>query len=518
MVNVPTYGGKITEGIVGTPRFINPLLAISDADRDLTSLVYSGLLKAKPDGSFVPDLARTYSISPDGLIYTFIIRDDAVFHDGTPVTADDVVYTIEKAQDGTLKSPRRINWEGVSVQKTNDHEIVFSLKQPYAPFITNLTLGILPKHIWKNIDSDQFSFSLSNINAIGSGPYKITSISQSSDGIPDKVTLSTNSKYSLGKPYIKNIVFKFYQNKTDLVDALKKSSIESAGNIDPETAMSISKDKIIMRAPLTRIFGVFFNQNERELLAHKEVRKALTVAINKDEIISIVLKGYGTPASGPLPLSSTENSKSSIEEAQTILEKAGWKKNPETGIYELKNKTTITSLSFSLSTANIPELVESAKIIEETWKKIGVEIDVRVFEPSDLNQSIIRPRKYDSLLFGIVTGRNPDPYPFWHSSQRNDPGLNIALYTNIKVDKYLETMRSTSDSEQANEARINFEKEIAADSPAIFLWSPDFIYTVPKKIQGISLGEITTPSDRFLNVRDWYIEMDRVWRVFVKER
>jgi len=528
MVDIPTYGGQIVEGIIGTPRFINPLLAISDADRDLTALVYSGLLKATPEGSFVPDLARTYSISPDGLTYTFILRDDAVFHDGKPVTADDVVYTVAKAQDSTLKSPRRVNWEGVSVQKISDSEVVFSLKQPYAPFIANLTLGILPNHIWKNIEGDQFTFSLSNLHAVGSGPYKIDSINQSADGIPEKITLKSNSEYTLGEPFIENIIFKFYKNESDLTVAIKNGSVESAGNISSETAVDIADGITIVRAPLTRIFGIFFNQNEKEILAHKEVRKALTLAIDKNEIISNVLHGYGTPADGPLPptsaekfhqnASSTENKNTSIEAAQAVLEKAGWKKNSDTGIYELKNKNTVSTLSISLSTGNIPELVESAKFIEEAWKKIGVAVDVRVFEPSDLNQSVIRPRKYDSLLFGIVTGRNPDLYPFWHSSQRNDPGLNIALYTNIKVDKSLEIMRSTSDPTEAAKALVNFEKEIATDLPAIFIWSPDFIYAVPKKLYDVSLGEITTPSDRFINAHNWYIETDRVWRVFAKER
>ncbi len=529
MVEIPTHGGELTEGIVGTPRFINPLLAISDIDRDLTALVYSGLLKATPSGDFLPDLALRYSISADGLSYTFIIRPNAFFHDGKPVTADDVIYTISKAQDSALKSPRRVNWEGVSIEKVGDREVVFNLKQPYTPFIANLTLGILPKHIWKNIEGDQFTFSLSNLNAIGSGPYKIESINRNGDSIPNQFTMQANPKYALGEPYIRKIFLKFYQNETALVDALGRGAIESVGNLGPEMIDNIPDNRIVMRAPLTRVFGVFFNQNEKDILAHREVRKALAMAIDKDNIILRALYGYGTRAEGPLPrtgagkyLNSSAGTGTTtdvfIDSATIILEKAGWKKNPNTGIFELKKKNASSTLSFSLSTANIPELVESAHIIEEAWKKLGVSLDVRIFEPGDLNQSVIRPRKYDSLLFGIVTGRNPDLYPFWHSSQRNDPGLNIALYTNAKVDKLLETMRGTSDSAKAKDALANFEEEIASDTPAIFIWSPDFIYVVPKKLSGVSLGEITTPADRFLTIHNWYTKTDKVWRVFVSDR
>jgi peptide/nickel transport system substrate-binding protein len=148
---------------------------------------------------------------------------------------------------------------------------------------------------------------------------------------------------------------------------------------------------------------------------------------------------------------------------------------------------------------------------------MGANVDVRVFEPADLNQGVIRPRKYDALLFGLVTGRNGDLYPFWHSSQRNDPGLNIALYTNTKADKALEKMR-TATSTTAFDIQYNiFKKELDTDTPALFLWSPDFIYTIPEKLHGVKLGEITTPSDRFSGIEQWYVETDTVWKIFVKD-
>lgn len=535
LTEVPTHGGKLIEGILGTPRFINPLLALSDADRDLTALVYSGLLRATPEGDFVPDLARSFSVSDDGLSYSFIIRDSAVFHDGVKVTADDVIYTMNKAQDSALKSPRRASFEGVTAEKISEHEIIFRLKQPYAPFITNLTLGILPKHLWENIEGDQFTFSLLNINAVGSGPYAIESIEKGNDGVPSQLTLKANEYYTLAKPLIEKIIFKFYQNEPDLVTALSEDVVESAANIGPEKMADLPDRLAIMRAPLTRIFGVFFNQNEKEILAHKEVRKALAMALNRENIISNVLHGYGRAVTGPLPATlaqkylapsgnkngsttiATSTVDTSLDEASALLERSGWKENIDTGIYELKTKgkNTISTLAFSLSTANISELVLSANIIADAWKELGVDVDVRIFETSDLNQSVIRPRRYDALLFGIVTGRHLDLYPFWHSSQRNDPGLNIALYTNTRVDKALETMRNTNDRASAGEALATFEKEIENDTPAIFIWSPDFAYAVPKKLSGVKLGEITTASDRFINVHQWYMKTDKIWRIFI---
>jgi peptide/nickel transport system substrate-binding protein len=522
--DIPSKGGQLVEGIIGTPRFINPLLAASDADRDLTSLVYSGLLKATPAGEYIPDIAEDYSISPDGLVYTFTIRPDATFHDGEPVTADDVKFTVEKALDNSLKSPRRVNWEGVTIEKTDARTITFTLKQPYAPFITNLTTGILPRHLWQNLESDQMPFSSLNIEAVGSGPYKISSVKKSSDGIPTSIVLHANEKYVLGEPYISKIVLKFFGSERNLTDALHDGDIESASNITPASAKSLEGEVTIMSSPLTRVFGVFFNQNENELLARKEIRKALSLAIDKDEIIQSVLYGYGTQADGPLPntvsFAGTKNSSttSGMELAASTLAKAKWIKNPATNVLEQKGSVSSSSLSFSLSTANVPELVEVAKKIEGKWTELGAKVDTRVFESGDLNQGVIRPRKYEALLFGIVTGKNSDLYPFWHSSQRNDPGLNISLYTNAKADKLLEAMRTATSSALIAKNYAALKTEIDNDTPAAFIWSPSFIYAVPKKLQGIRLGEITTPSDRFTGIEKWYVKTDHVWNIFLEDK
>ncbi len=132
LVTLPAYGGTMSEGIVGSPRFINPILAITDADHDLSALIYSGLLRATPDGRYTPDLAQDFSISDDGRTYSVTLRTNAVFHDGTTVTADDILFTVQKVQDSTVKSPLRASWDGILVKKTGVHTVQFILQQPYA--------------------------------------------------------------------------------------------------------------------------------------------------------------------------------------------------------------------------------------------------------------------------------------------------------------------------------------------------------------------------------------------------
>ena len=566
LVTVPAQGGSLAEGVIGAPRYINPLLATSDTDRDLTSLVYSGLMRPTPKGELVPDLAQNFSISKDGLVYTFTLKDDLVWHDNKPITSDDVIFTIEKVQDSILKSIKRASWEGVAVEKIDDTTITFTLKQQYSPFLENTSLGILPKHIWKNITSEEFGLSKYNIEPIGSGPYTVKNIKRDTSGIPRYYDLMSFKHFSLGQPNITKLRINFYPNEEQLLRAFSKNSVSAVNAISSETVSQIEEnDKNITTYVLPRMFGVFLNQNQNTVFTNFSVRQALEVAIDREAIIEEVLFGYGTELYGPLPPGSLgfiktkegndkENTDTQdsevvkkdienidregspspvllpdseeeeiirinprIETAIAILEKNGWKINEETDIRERKTSKGTEELSFSLATADPYELKRTATIIKETWGKLGAKVDLKIFNSSDLNHNVIRPRRYDALFFGEIIGRESDPFPFWHSSQRNDPGLNIALYTNITTDKLLEDGRVTFDKEDRIKIYQQFQEEVMQDVPAIFVYSPDFIYIVPENIQGIDAGTITVPSERFLDIHTWYIETEKLWRIFAKD-
>ncbi len=535
-VELPTHGGTYTEGIVGYARFINPLLGYTDADKDMIGLVYSGLLKATPEGHLMADLAKSWEVSEDGLTYTFVLKDGLTFQDGQPLTTDDIEFTITKAQDPLIKSPRAENWTGVTLEKISSTEIKFILKKPYAPFLENMTLGILPKHIWSTIEHEAFDINTYNREPIGSGPYKIRKAYRDDTGIYEHYDLIPFENYSLGKAYIERLVIKFYKNETEALAAYIEGDIEALGGIAPEEAKKLKENQYNLQStPLPRVFGLFFNQSSAPVLVNKEVRDALNVSINRLSLIDTILQGWGAISKSAIPRglsksteiggavgTSTASSTMDdeyIEAGKKILLAKGWKLN-SSGIFEKQTKaaksTETQTLRFSISTSNVPELKRSAEILKETWTKLGADVKVEIFEPSDLTQKVIRPRKYDSLLFGNVVGRDLDLYPFWHSSQRNDPGLNIALYTNIKADKALETIRTTSDETKKLEAYTAFDKEIQNDIPAIFLYSPDYIYATSKDIHNLEISNITTPSERFMNVHTWYLETEKVWKIFAK--
>jgi len=516
LIERPLIGGYINEGIVGSPRFINPVLAISNTDKDLTSLIYSGLMKKNIFGEIKQDLAESYEISEDGLTYTFKIKDDAVFHDKIKVTADDISFTITQIQDGKLKSPVQANWDSVSVLKIDEQTIQFKLPRINTSFLENTTVGILPLHIWKELDTDDFTFSDRNIYAIGSGPYKIQKIKNKKGGLIENITLKSFSGFYDKKPYISKIKFIFYKNEDEMMKSFQKGSIDQISAISPEKANNIDdSSKIIIQSNLSRIFGIFFNSNKQEIFRNKNILTAINLALDKENIVEKVLMGYGKVINSPIPehLYNNEEGRAAkidiaerIESAKNILEKDGWKLG-EDGIRVKDGKR----LSFSLSTGDALELQRSSEIIKDDLTKIGIDVEVKVFEIGNLNQSIIRPREYEALFFGQVIMNKSDIFAFWHSGQRNDPGLNISSYTNSRVDGFLERLLNTSNRDSELEYLKGIEKEITNDMPAIFVYSPSFIYATNRKIKKLEIGNMSLPSDRFMDIQNWHIRTERVW-------
>lgn len=526
MVAEPMRGGTISEGIMGTPRFVNPVLASSDADRDLVSIIYGGLMRKTPDGNLTPDLALKYEVSDDGLQYTFTLREGITFHDGKPVTADDVIFTITSIKDPLIKSPKKSSWDGVNVEKIDERSVRFILRQPYSSFLENTTIGILPSHIWAG---SPIELNEANMEPVGTGPFKFRKITKQSSGIIEEFKLSRFDDFALGEPYLSGLTLRFYQNEEDLIKALTSGEIEQASAISPEQATTLKQEGQNIRSLLLpRVFGLFFNQNQNQIFTNKNVVKAIDTAIDKEAIVSQVLAGYGAPIDDPLPTttqdyyklgaSHTQSREERLEKAAEILAKDGWVKD-ESGLLtktttDKNKKKTVSEISFEISTSNAPELAQAAEIISSDLKLLGMNVTVKTFETGNLNQLVIRPRKYDALFFGQIINHESDLFAFWHSSQRKDPGLNVAMYANAKVDKILEDAFVSTKQEDRVKKYAQFEEEIRKDMPAVFVYSPSFIYAVKDDLKGFTLDHITSPSDRWSSVYEWYTKVDRVWKIF----
>lgn len=524
-VKIPTSGGSFTEGVVGTPRFVNPVLAVTRADRDLSALIYDGLLTLGPDGTLVPNVAESVTISEDGLTYNVILRKDVMFHDGVPLTASDVAFTIGKIQEPSLASPLRASFDGVSIEQIGEYELNFILPEPYVPFSENLTFGILPEHIWKDASNEEFPFSQHNSEPIGSGPYQIEKITRNPSGIPESYHLAPFAEYHRGTPKIDEVTLNFYVNDDKLVDAFKKQQIDAIAGIDQSRMFDLDIDTqthTIISVPLPRTFALFFNQNKSAALLDLGARKALDAAIDRTALIKNVLGGYGNALASPIPPGfGTESGTpiqtseaEALEKARAILTDAGWKLNEESHAWEKTIDGSITPLTFSISTANNPVFEATAEYLRTTWEKLGIQVTVKQFEQSDLTQSVIRPRDYESLLFGTALGRSLDYYSFWHSSQRNDPGLNVALYANITTDSILSQMRTDPKATERQAALAKFGDALSAEVPALFLYSPDLLYIFPNSVKNAAFAGIAEPHERFASIHNWFINTESVWPIF----
>lgn len=522
LMDVPVDGGILIEGAIGSPRFINPVLAITRADNDLNALTHSGILRLSSEGTLVNDLAESVTVSDDGRVYNIVLRQDSYFHDGTRVKAEDVAFTIGLIQKSALKSPLYGNWNGVVVEVIDTYELNFVLDSPYSPFMENLTVGILPKHIWSILSEEELPFSQRNIEPVGSGPYQVERVVRNSAGLISEYELKATSDQGQSAK-IDRIIIRFYQNEEAILNALKEGEINSTSYLSDRSLSSLEKGSYkFISEPLPRVFSIFFNQNRNPALRDQSARAALEILIDREEIISQVVNGYGSPAYSPVPpgwIDSLETPDDQLTRedrlaaAREILESNGWTQGSN-GRWIKTIDGVDTPLLFTVRSANDSLFEKIASNLSLSWQELGIESTFEFYEQSDLVQTVIRPRNYQALLFGVDLGRSLDFYPFWHSGSREDPGLNVSLYANITVDRLVTELRTATSTEAKRELIEEFVIVMERDKPAISIFAPSFEYIVHPNINTAQMKHIQKPSERFSNIVDWHMNESSVWPFF----
>lgn len=511
---VPDYGGEYTEGIVSQPRYVNPILSqTSEADADISELVFSGLFGYDAEGKLEKRLIEDYTISENGQVYTLTLKRGVKWHDGEEVTADDVFFTIQAIQDPAYKSPLRANWLSVEAALVDQYTLTLTLKKTYFGFLESLTVGILPKHIWENITPENFLLADYNLAPIGSGPYRFYDSQKDSNGNMLSYDLRAFEGYVLGKPYIEKIAFHFYPDEQSLLDAYSRKEVLGINSTTPEnlTLLQERKSTRVYEIAIPRVFAVFFNITKSAALAHDEVRSALAFATDREAIIRDVLMGKGQAAETILlPFMNGYASDVAFPrydkgKANDLLDQSNWQRGDD-GI-RAKNGTV---LEFTLLVPDWPELVRTAEMLREQWAEAGVRVTVTALSAADLQQSAVRPREYEALLFGEAAMLDSDPYSFWHSSQKHDPGLNLAVFDNKEVDDLLMSLRETLDTEKRREYFRSFQEILSRENPAVFLYSPTYLYVVNNTVKGIEVKSISAPAHRLSTAQGWYIETKRV--------
>lgn len=515
MVAYPRSGGSYTEALVGQPQFINPVLAhTSDVDLDLTQLIYRGLFRIDKQGQIVGDLATHSEMSPDGKTYIITLSQNATWQDGEPITSSDVLFTFNLIQDPSTQSPYLKTFKGMQIDVVDEHTVKMTLATAYAPFLSTLTVGILPEHVWSDIPSNRIGLTEYNLQPIGSGPFQFQSLITDRRGTVKSYHVVRFQKYEGQKPYLHDITFRFYADSATALDALKRHKAQGISATSSDMAPVLAKEPVTVHAlRLPQYTAVFYNM-KNTILKDVAVRSALGQAVEKNAMIKNALGGAAEAITTPiLPGFLGHNTEVKgpvfdLEAAKKTLDDAGWKLPDGNQV----RKKGDQELHITLTTVDRPDYLKVAETLKQFWKSIGVAVDINAIASSDILRKAVQPRSYDALLFGEIIGNDPDPYPFWHSSQGIDPGLNLSVYVNKKVDGLLEDARQTSDSEKRRLDYLEFQNILATDQPALFLYNPVYSYALPKKMGGFTLERITIPSDRFDGVVEWYLKTHSQWQ------
>ena len=525
--------GEIHEGIVGVPAHKNPLYATNTAEKDIATLMHAGLLKHNNEGGFIPHLAATWE-QKDKNRHLFTLKENISFHDGAPVTAKDVIHTIGMLHEGA-DGPHHSKWVGVEASKIDDLTIQIIVPEGNTSFPESFTVPILPEHVWKKIPKEKQKRYKGPGVYIGAGPYRLSQETVTLDEQPTQIILTEFSGYALGRPFIKKIVLHFFVDTKNLVQAYASGIIDGVHGVTATELITLleqrnKKADKIYTANTTRVFGVFFNAEDGRILQDSFLRNVLSRWVDRKQITAEVFKNHADPIQAPLAADTEiEESDMSLEELRETLEDIGWKFEAATG----KRERDGIPLEITFIILDTEETETIAEILLAGWRHMGVSVKTEILKEEEMSKAI-RKGRFDAMLYGYQANSPKDLITLWKSENTENlasitrfgstalNNLLTDLEKNTPPKRYEKELSNTpNDNWQMmvyNEIKVEMEKNV----PAIFLYSPHFLYILPEDIKGIGLnkehlGRVYDASNRFLNVHNWHIKKERVWKFLAKK-
>ena len=508
-------GGVYTEGLVGSLGRLNPLLDWNNpADRDIDRLIFSGLIKFDSHGLPQPDLAESWGTSTDGTIYNFTLRPNAEWQDGSLVTSDDVIFTINFIKTSSL-FPQDIRdlWGKIDVEKLNDKNLKFTLPEPFAPFLDYATFGILPKHILESTAPDQLANAQFNVDPIGTGSYKFDHLIVSGGQITG-VVLTVNDNYYGQKPFIQQVVFRYYPNSKAAFDAFSQGEVlgisQLSSDILPQALADVNLSVYTSQLPQMSIILLNLNNNEVQFLQNANVRHALMLGLNRDYIVSSILQGEAIIADGPILPGSWAH--------YDGLERIGY--DPEGAVNLLKGEGYVipaaggsvrskdnVALNFNLIHPDDALHTKIAQAVQQQWAQIGVQVNLQPVPYNQIIPTFLGPRSYQAALVDLNVARttDPDPYPFWHQAEATN-GQNYSQWDNRSASEYLEQARTETDFTVRSRLYRNFQVVFAKELPSLPIYYPVYSYGIDAQVHGVqSAATLYDTSDRLAFINDWYL-------------
>lgn len=516
----PGRGGTYVEGLVGSPRYLNPLLSsYTEVDRTIVSLLFSGLTKLNARGEFEPDLARSWEVSPDGLSYTFNLRANAYWHDGTTVTVDDVLFTIRLLQDPEFPGPPELGaslWKTVAVERVNPYVVRFTLPEPFAPFMDYTTVGILPVHILRGTRAADLPSSRFNLSPVGSGPFQMEEIAVEADEVTSLVLGQASRDFRRPKPYLGRVQFRFYPTRRKALDAYEEGIIQGISQILQSDLPRVRAlpGLNLYSAQTAEYATVLLNLSQSGLpfMLEREFRQALLLALDRQQIVDEALAGQALVAHSPL-IPGTWAHNPNVKRYEQDLDEATKLLSEIDGFWEVGSRDEWylddQRVAFTLLTSAEPGRVRVARLLAEQWESLRISVTVAISSPLQVREALVS-RDFDAILVHMMLPGDPDPYPFWHETQIED-GQNYAGLAHRRISETLERARVTVNPERRRALYYEFQELFAEEVPALPMYVPVYTYGVDERIHNVQIGPLVHPADRFRTIADWWIVPRRVF-------
>ena len=538
----PPPAAMYREGVIGHPSSINPLTASTQVDRDLVALLFRGLLRAGPNGTLLPDLARSWAVSPDGLTYTFNMRTDARWEDGQPVTAADVVFTVDLAQDPDYDGPLGGSWQGIKATAVSSDVVRFTLSTPLGGFLRQTLLPILPEHLLGNTDVTDLADSDFSTQPVGDGPYRIAEMddshvlltrvpdvpavgatvtagaSGSASGASGSSAGATATAGATAAPQgnVDNIDLIFFDNEASAVASFQAGNLDTLGGLTPASSQAAATrtGASLAQYPLTSLYSVVLNQRaSHPEFGQLQVRQGLLAAIDRSTILRTSLLGLGSVAYVPLPSWSPSYDPAAVSvtaystsDAQADLVAAGWVRDQSGWTLPNAKSHYAIKLLCPAETAN-PVAYQIAVEVAGEWNGLGLAVSLQPLDAADYTQNL-SSGDFDAAVVDYQLGLDPDVSPLLLSSQAAPAGSNLSGVTNTSLDQLLTAVRTTSDPNARQTAISALEKYVSTNVLMLPICFADYEFVISDRVTGVSTNEIADPSGRYWDVLDWRLASD----------
>lgn len=503
---VPSKGTTYTEGVFGTIDNLNPIFASTPAERSASRLLFANLLNYDERNQLAGGLANSWSSDDSGRIYTLTLRPDIRWHDGIPITAQDVMFTLSAIKNADTKSPLYTSWRNIEVEKVDDRTLRFTLPSPYAPFPNSLVVGILPEHILGKLQPSELRNNGYNRDPmVASGPFIFQDVHAVDAGRGHYIIrMSANKEYFRGAPNLNEFDLHSYADHEQLLSAFRTQEVSAVADLTTRQLESLGPlgDNQHLEAPLFNAVYAFL-KTSNPILQDGKVRQALELATDQTSIINKLDNRVG-PVAGPL-LNGQIGYRNDVRQAAfdpvragQLLDEAGWHID-KVG----KRVKDGQALRLQLATVSSGDYPIVAEELMSQWAKIGISLDSQLVRADDFQQNIIIPRSYDVLLYEIALGRDSDVLAYWHSSQATDRGFNLSDYKSPKVDEALDGARGRLDPALREAKYRSFVQQWIADVPAIGLYRTSLGYVQTKNVTSFTPRPLVDQVDRYADVLSW---------------